>query len=421
MAKINFYLKPGKINKKGEKSLIMRITYGSSRTVIFLGHMVHPKFWNNKKQICKESGTPEIDKELEFINEAITHAKEKARDAIINANKNNIVLCDAYFKSWFANKKTNTKFNASDFFGLFDAYLDSIRPDREAQTIKGYTTIRNFLQTFEEKTNYYISIGAIDHSFYDALKKYALTDCKIAHNYFAKIVSVLKSFLRWAEAHKIKVSDEYKNFSFAEKEKEVIFLTMDELMTLYNYKFESKRLNNARDIYCFGCFTGLRVSDILELKRDHIRGDNIHKTIKKTKQPAVIPLNKFAQAILKKHVNLSDRPLPKISAPKLNEYIKECCKKAEIDAPTSITKFYGGRAEEFIQPKHELITTHTARKTFLTNSIILGMNYMAAKGISGHKKDKDFNKYVKIAEDFKKTEMERTWGKFKNTKKRKKK
>ena len=37
------------------------------------------------------------------------------------------------------------------------------------------------------------------------------------------------------------------------------------------------------------------------------------------------------------------------------------------------------------------------------------MNYMAARGISGHKKDKDFNRYVKSAEDFKLKEMQRTW------------
>jgi len=73
------------------------------------------------------------------------------------------------------------------------------------------------------------------------------------------------------------------------------------------------------------------------------------------------------------------------------------CQLAGIDAPPTITRFFGEKVEEVTLPKYWLIATHTARKTFLTNSILLGMNYMAAHGISGHKRDKNFNRYVKIA------------------------
>jgi len=40
---------------------------------------------------------------------------------------------------------------------------------------------------------------------------------------------------------------------------------------------------------------------------------------------------------------------------------------------------------------------------------MLGMNTKTIKEITGHKKDSVFNKYVKISEEFKKLEMERTW------------
>ncbi|MCX6249802.1 MAG: hypothetical protein NTX61_03525 [Bacteroidetes bacterium] len=70
------------------------------------------------------------------------------------------------------------------------------------------------------------------------------------------------------------------------------------------------------------------------------------------------------------------------------------------------TVFY---TREHSEPKWKLITNHTARKTFITNSIVLGMNTKTIKDITGHKKDSVFNKYVKISEEFKKLEMERTW------------
>ncbi|MEI8202435.1 MAG: tyrosine-type recombinase/integrase [Bacteroidota bacterium] len=418
MANINFYLKTGQPNKNGEKSLLMRITYGSTRTIIFLNRMVHPTNWNSNRQIVRTPGKREADNNYEIINETIKVFRNKAEAALLNATKMNIELNERYLKSWFSGKHEEKKIKTNDFFELFEIYLDSIKSDREANTIKGYTTIRNFLKAFESDTGYFINIKEIDHSFLDVLKKYALTKRKIAHNYFAKVVSVLKSFLKWAKEHKVVVTDEFKSFSFAEKEKEVIFLTLEELMSLYEFDFKSSRLNNARDLYCFGCFTGLRVSDIIGLKNEHIKDGNIHKTIKKSKKPGIIPLNQFALEILERHSNLFDRPLPKISAQRLNDFIKECCMIAGIDEPTTIIKFYGGRAEEKTQPKYELITTHTARKTFLTNSIILGMNYMAAKDMSGHKKEKNFNKYVKIAEDFKKREMDRTWGQLESHKKK---
>ncbi len=76
----------------------------------------------------------------------------------------------------------------------------------------------------------------------------------------------------------------YKKFSYTEKEKEVIFLTMEELLHLYSFEFDNKRLSKARDMYCFGCFTGLRISDINQLRHDHISDGYIIKKIQKTKQ-----------------------------------------------------------------------------------------------------------------------------------------
>ncbi len=80
--------------------------------------------------------------------------------------------------------------------------------------------------------------------------------------------------------------------------------------------------------------TGLRISDIFDLKREHIVDNTIKKTIVKTKVFEIIPLNEFALQILEKYQHLEDRPLPKLSGQKVNEIIKKCCKKAEIKYPT---------------------------------------------------------------------------------------
>lgn len=141
-------------------------------------------------------------------------------------------------------------------------------------------------------------------------------------------------------------------------------------------------------------------------------GGVIQKTIKKTRTFSRIPLNKFARAILEKYTETAHEPLPKISDQKFNKYLKkEVCKLAGIDTPTTITKFVGGKVFESTVPKYELITSHTARKTFTTNSLIFGMSESVVKKITGHKKDHSFRRYVNLAESFVKDDMNKAWDK----------
>ena len=83
-----------------------------------------------------------------------------------------------------------------------------------------------------------------------------------------------------------------------------------------------------------------------------------------------------------------------------------------IDTPVNTTRYIGQRRVDKVQPKHELITSHTAKKTFITNSLFLGMKEMVVRNITGNIDEKSFKRYVEIAEDFKKQEMDNTWNKL---------
>jgi len=85
------------------------------------------------------------------------------------------------------------------------------------------------------------------------------------------------------------------------------------------------------------------------------------------------------------------------------------CEEAGIWDLVNYIDYSGGKAREHSEPKYKLITNHTTRKTFITNSIMLGMNTKTIEEITGHKKDSLFHKYVKISEEFKNLEISRTW------------
>jgi len=387
----------------------MRITHQNIRPLFFVGFVVNPKHWSQPNEKVKKSKDDEPDNNYISINERISLFRQAADAAINNALRDDVQITEAYLKNNIFNVSGKQKKTNRTFFEVLDEYIESSKAVRANRTIVCYGTFKNFLLDFEKDTKYKVDLHAINFKFFDNLRTYAFVKRKAKDNYFAKIISNLKAFLTWCQKRGYVKDFTYKDFKAVEREKDVIYLTLEELMSLLNFKYESPKRARARDLFCFMCFTGMRVSDLRNLKRENIRDGQIFKTIVKTHKTEVIPLNQFAQTILAKYEHLEITPLPKLSSQKLNDHIKDCCEEAEINTRVHYVDYSGGKAREHSEPKWKLITNHTARKTFITNSIVLGMNTKTIKDITGHKKDSVFNKYIKISEDFKKLEMDRTW------------
>jgi integrase len=208
----------------------------------------------------------------------------------------------------------------------------------------------------------------------------------------------------------IKVSDKYRDFKIKKENLEVIALTDYEFEKLFKLDLTGKKkLDHTRDIFCFACATGLRYSDLEQLRREHIKTDEIRIVVKKTKEQLTIPLNPYSHSILDKYKH-QHRPLPMISNQKLNDYIKELCQFADINEAVEIVRFRGATREAIVYPKYELISVHTGRKTFATLSLEKGMSAEEVMTITGHRDYKSFKRYVKITEQRKKVVMRSAWG-----------
>ena len=312
--------------------------------------------------------------------------------------------------------EVSTVLKSTSVMDVFDDFIESNKSDKAKNTIKGYTTIKNFLIRFQDGTNYTLTWENMDVKFIDKLKKYTYLTEKKQLSYYAKITRVLSTFLHWSEDRNYYHDNIYPKLKSEEAEKEVVFLSMDDLMVLMDYKFEISRLQKVRDLYCFASFTGLRYSDVVSLKREHINNKMLTKTQVKTGYVKMIPLNDFALKILKKYEE-DENPLPRMSIQKINDYIKECCKAIALkQLPNTgfnvrvIKKtVIGSETTEESLPLHEAITFHTARKTFITNSIMLGVNIKALQDMGAPKKEKDLRKYLKITDAFKSQVMDNTW------------
>lgn len=188
-----------------------------------------------------------------------------------------------------------------------------------------------------------------------------------------------------------------KRFSKPKEETNSVYLNNDELLKIYNCDFSKrKKLDRVRDIFLIGCYTGLRFSDLSQLKSDNISEDGtITVKTQKTGKTVVIPIHTIVRTILAKYNN----ELPKmLSNQKFNDYIKEVAKAADIDESIFLQTTKGGLSYTETVPKYSLVTSHTARRSFATNAFLAGVPTISIMKITGHKTESAFMKYIKISD-----------------------
>lgn len=212
-------------------------------------------------------------------------------------------------------------------------------------------------------------------------------------------VKGLKLFMNEAYERDLHTNLDFKKKRFSKPKEETnsVYLNNDELVKIYNCDFSKrKKLDRVRDIFLIGCYTGLRFSDLSQLKSDNISEDGtITVKTQKTGKTVVIPIHTIVRTILAKYNN----ELPKmLSNQKFNDYIKEVAKAADIDESIFLQTTKGGLSYTETVPKYSLVTSHTARRSFATNAFLAGVPTISIMKITGHKTESAFMKYIKISD-----------------------
>jgi integrase len=93
----------------------------------------------------------------------------------------------------------------------------------------------------------------------------------------------------------------------------------------------------------------------------------------------------------------------------MNQAIKSLCDSAKINQEISIQRYRGATRIDSKIPKYDLITTHTARRTFITLSLEKGIRPEVVMSITGHKDYRTFKAYIKITDTVKKESLLNAW------------
>lgn len=425
MSTIKLELRQDKTDRAGKAPIRLIYQISGQRVYFSTDQKIRPENWDNENQQAIYLKRCELMAgEVKEINDDLAELIRKIERAEKKFELDGIVYSPAMVKEAIAEGcKPKTKRDASskEVFSFIEKYLQENRHIRVPGSLSVYRQLGRHLEAYEKRYKTKVSFETIDTNFFKSFQNFLVsltitrkdgTVSKRLNNVtIAKQLSTLKTFLSYARQSGISVNDGYKNFTVKrENDLEVIALTEDEFLTLWNLDLsKNKRLEHVRDCFIFSCATGLRYSDLAALRWEHIKHDNIEITQVKTGHKIVVPVNVYSQAILNKYKE-QPRPLPIISNQKSNLYLAEICKMAGIDEPVSIIRKYGAERVETIYKKYELVRMHCGRKTFATLSLKKGMTAEQVMKIGGWKDYRSFARYVNLTRQDSQEAMIAVWG-----------
>ena len=279
-------------------------------------------------------------------------------------------------------KVQKEKNNEEELFAFLDNMI-SDNSDLKPNTIKGKRQTVNTLKSFQKDKKIDVNFETFDFLIFKKFKRYLTKDRDFRPNTVWKHVKDLKALMREAEKNKRTVHPDYRlgDFTAKEVETEKISLTDAEIDSLIDLNLGSSGLGRSRDLFVIGALTGLRYSDFSTLKKEDIvhenDGDYIVKRQVKTSRIVKIPIASKVKAILNKY---DGSPPPTVAPQVMNRNIKRICEVAGIDHA-------------------DLVTTHTARRSFATNAYRDEENIpiIDIMMITGHKTEVEFLKYIVIS------------------------
>lgn len=296
---------------------------------------------------------------------------------------------------------------------IANVYIPRYQNVRGIDTVKIYRVVLNKLREFETFARYRVKFDRVNIDFYNRFKRWFFAQ-GFSRNYFGNIMKVIKQVYK--EARDVDhlhngTGTDHRDFTCPNDTADSVYLSPEELDRIRALKIDAstvqdpkhpisgdwmtKRitaLTRARNLFLIGCYTGLRVSDFSRLRDAHIDKFITIKT-QKTGTPVVIPIHPVVREIIDSGFDLSDT----VSDQKLNVHIKELCRMAGIDEDVLVNKNIGGRNTEVVLPKYQLVSSHTARRSFATNAYKAGVPTIAIMKITGHRLESTFLKYIRVS------------------------
>ena len=393
----------------GELRLTVR--WNCNRVVLPTRHRVKPEMFSEGRCV-RSSFHNKIPAAV--INRDLEAMENKLDEIFYKAEYEERELTPELLKAQMSGDK-----GQPDFWKTLDAFV--IEGEKQHQwafnTVKSVRQVLKLLKKFDSDLTFStLTAGKLEkfviyqqtHKLHERKWKNELQQGS-SNTTIIKNCRVVRWMLRWAAGKGYISSDVERLFSPSLKtiDRPVIFLKWPELMRMLELDLsEDRLLDEARDFFCFCCFTSLRFSDASALKTFQVKEDCIEVLTQKTGRLLRIELNKYSRAILAKHQGKhGEHALPQVSVSKLNYRIAKVGKLAEITEPVTMARYYGGNRVVKTEPKYKFLTSHCGRRTFICNALAMGIAPNVVMKWTGHSEYSAMKPYIDIADEIKSSAM----------------
>ena len=376
---ILFFIRESRVRKDGTASIEIVLTVNGERCAFSTGKRVKSCNWDKTKQQVKGK-----DEEAQSLNNYLKAIKAKLyqkeaelldRGFIITAE----LLRDAYFDK-VESLKEKTLFEVFEEHNREQEKLVGNGVSKATYWISVYTVrlLKKFVQQKYKREDLYLR--ELNLNFIQSFHTFLRIDKGMAQNSSTKHLKLLKKIVNLAVANSYMATNPFITYKIEREPVEIDFLDEEELRKIINFDTPLPRLERAKDMFLFGCFTGLSYIDIKTLAPEHFEKDNtgriwIKKRRVKTGVLSRIPLLPIAKLILDKYKG-GEKLLPIQDPADINKYLKDIAILCDIK---------------------KRITFHTSRHTFAsTVTLANNISLEVVSKMLGHTNTRMTNHYAKL-------------------------
>ncbi|WP_337419956.1 site-specific integrase [Phocaeicola sp.] len=376
---ILFFIRESKARKSGKAPIELMITVNGERCPLSTGKQVPIDKWDKVKQQVKGK-----DEEAQSLNNYLKAIKAKLyqkeaelldRGFIITAE----LLRDAYFDK-VESLKEKTLFEVFEEHNQEQEKLVGNGVSKATYWISVYTVrlLKEFVQQKYKREDLYLR--ELNLNFIQSFHSFLRIDKGMAQNSSTKHLMLLKKIVNLAVANSYMTTNPFITYKIEREPVEIDFLNEEELRKIINFDTPLPRLERAKDMFLFGCFTGLSYIDIKTLAPEHFEKDStgriwIKKRRVKTGVLSRIPLLPIAKLILDKYKG-GEKLLPIQDPADINKYLKDIAILCDIK---------------------KRITFHTSRHTFAsTVTLANNISLEVVSKMLGHTNTRMTTHYAKL-------------------------
>lgn len=392
---ILFFIRESKARKNGNVPIEVMITVNGERNSFSTGKQIAIEKWDKTKQQVKGK-----DQETQNLNNYLKAIKAKLyqkeaelleRGFIITAQ----ILYDAYFDK-VESLKERSLFEVFEEHNQEQEKLVGNGVSKATHWVSVYTIrlLREFVQQKYKREDLYLR--ELNLNFIQSFHSFLRIDKGMAQNSSTKHLKLLKKIINLSVANSYMAFNPFSTYKVEREPVDIDFLDEEELRKIINFDTPLPRLERAKDMFLFGCFTGLSYIDIKTLTPEHFEKDNtgriwIKKRRVKTGVLSRIPLLPIAKLILDKYKG-GEKLLPIQDPADINKYLKDIAILCGIN---------------------KRICFHTRRHTFATTTTLAkGVPIETVSKMLGHTNIETTQIYARITNEKIRKDMEVLAGKL---------